>query len=40
MARKSGIHNGKVIGHTRGAKFVSGGARFTNLANKTEHICG
>ena len=30
----------KEIGHTRGAKLVSDDARFTNMANKTEHICG
>ena len=32
--------DGKEIGHTRGAKLVSGGARIANMANKTKHICG
>ena len=31
---------GKKIEHTRGAKIVSGDTRITNMANKTEHICG
>ena len=32
--------DGKEMEHTRGAKLVSGDARITNMANKTEHICG
>ena len=31
---------GKEIGHTGGAKLVSGDAQITNMANKTGHICG
>ena len=30
----------KEFGHTRGAKIFSGDARITDMANKTEHICG
>ena len=32
--------DGKGIEHKRGAKLVSGGARITNMANRTEYICG
>ena len=36
--------DGKEIWPTQGAKLVSGGARITDMANKTEykteHICG
>ena len=37
---KKRIRTAKKIEHARGAKLVSGGARITNIANKTEHICG
>ena len=32
--------DGKEIEHTREGMLVSGDARITNKANKTEHICG
>ena len=32
--------DGKEIEHTRGEKLVSGDARISDMANKTEYICG
>ena len=34
------VKDGKEFEPTRGAKFVSGDARITNMANKTVHIFG